>query len=69
MTPIDGPDHRAASLGQGSGDLELEAAITKLRAAMLRAINELDLFTESVKQARTRIEAVSAAHAEPRNNN
>jgi len=57
-----------SSLGQGSGDLQLELAISQLRSAMIRAIDELDRFTEAVKLARTQVEAISAALPDETNN-
>jgi hypothetical protein len=65
VTPIDEPEHRQESLGSGSGDIELEAAISRLRASMLHVVNELDRFTTTVKQARIRVEdLVHAAERE-----
>jgi hypothetical protein len=47
-SPIDGT--------QGSGDLELEVAISKMRGSIMRTISELDRFCSSVREARERIE-------------
>jgi hypothetical protein len=69
MAPIDDEAARRSSLGQGSGDLQLELTISKLRSAMLRAIDELDAFTQTVKLARTEVERLTAEQTEPGNNN
>jgi hypothetical protein len=44
---------------QGSGDLELELAITKMRGSIMRTITELDSFCVSVREARARIEQLA----------
>jgi hypothetical protein len=67
MAPTDN-DPLRSSLGQGSGDLQLELAISQLRSAMIRVINELDLFTEAIKLARTQVEALSSCHTDEGNN-
>ena len=67
MAPTDEP--LRSSLGQGSGDLRLELAISNLRTAMIRVINELDLFTEAVKLARTELDELHQEHTDEGNNN
>lgn len=57
-------DERAASLGMGSGDAELEAAITRMRGAIIRTVNELDRFATSIREARERVEAIAVALAD-----
>lgn len=52
-------DERAAALGAGSGEIELEAAITKMRGSIIRIVNELDRFAASIRDARVRVEHIA----------
>lgn len=52
-------DERTAALGMGSGDVELEAAITKLRGSIIRTVNELDRFSMTVRRAREHVAAMA----------
>jgi hypothetical protein len=57
-------DERAAALGMGSGDVELEAAITQMRGSIIRTVTELDRFCMSIRRARVRVEAIAPDHGD-----
>jgi hypothetical protein len=56
---------RQDSARAGSGDVQLEAEITKLRSSILRTVIELDRFSESVRLARGRVEQMAALPKDP----
>lgn len=58
MCPISEQQDPVLRSNSGSGELELEMAISKLRTAILRAVNELDILCVSVREARVRVEAI-----------
>jgi hypothetical protein len=59
--PTNDPRDTSATDLPGSGDLGLESEITKMRGAILRAVNELDLFSRSVREARIRVEQLQTS--------
>ena len=57
MAPIEDSQDTAPSTDlPGSGEFNLEIEITKMRGAIIRTVNELDLFSRSVRDARIRVE-------------
>jgi hypothetical protein len=50
---------------QGSGDLELEVAITKLRGSIMRVVVELDRFCDTVRKARESVVQMAGLVEEP----
>lgn len=54
-------DGRAQSAATGSGEIELEAAIAKVRGAILGMVNELERFSITVRATRESLEKVALA--------
>jgi hypothetical protein len=61
MAPIEDTPGPAPLEGvQGSGELELEVAITRMRGSIMRLVSEIDRFTDTVRQAREALEVLKA---------
>lgn len=44
---------------QGSGELELEVAITRMRGSIMRLVTELDRFSDTVRVAREQVARIA----------